>query len=104
MSLEIEFFEERQRVYTEYKEKGYLNLNDFLSQTGLSIEQLIKVGVLEHKEWESTADLHDYRVSQKGRQYFKLASHQLILLNKTNQQRLLDLSELKAIFITKTQD
>ena len=97
MSLEIEFFEERHRVYTEYKEKGYIDLDEFLTQTGLTIEQLIKAGVLDHNEWGSTVELHDYCVSKKGRQYFKVARHQLILLNKTNQQQLLALLELRVI-------
>lgn len=86
------FFEKREKKLDEYRANGYLELEDVLQQTGINIEQLIKAGLLKMKEIQSTADLLDYQVTEKGRAYFKeLKRMQLIVVSKKNQQALIEL-------------
>jgi len=90
-----EFFEKREKKLDEYRAKGYLELEDVLQQTGISIELLIKAGLLKMKEIQSTTDLLDYQVTEKGKVYFKeLKQMQLIMVLKKNQQALAELEAM----------
>ena len=66
-----EFFEKREQKLDEYREKDYQLLEQFLQQTGISVQQLIDDSLLQMKEIKSTADLLDYQTTEKGCAYFK---------------------------------
>ena len=96
MSLIETFFAERQQTQDRYQDKDYYLLDDFLQQTGISVEQLTTMGFLEPKPMYSTADLYNYQLSDKGKKCLKeLKKNQLVLVNKTGKTRLLKLSKLE---------
>ncbi len=42
-----------------------------MQQNGVAEEQLLEAGLLEMKSILSTAELYNYRVSDRGKDYFK---------------------------------
>ncbi|VAW51812.1 hypothetical protein MNBD_GAMMA06-2129 [hydrothermal vent metagenome] len=66
-----EFFEERENKMDEYREKRYLPLDEAFQQSNISAQQLLDAGLLQMKTIQSTADLLDYHVIEKGKSCLK---------------------------------
>lgn len=77
-----EFFKQRQNRLDEYRAKGYRLLEEFMQENNISLEQLIDAGLLQMKTIQSTADVLDYEITEKGRVYLKeLKQMQLIFIS-----------------------
>lgn len=66
-----EFFAERENKLDEYRAKGYLPLDEVMRQNNISVQQLIDAGLLQMKTIQSTGDLLDYQVTEKGKDCLK---------------------------------
>lgn len=99
MCLSQEFFAQRQKTLQGCQKQGFQELEEFMVQNAISETQLLQAGLLEMKEIISTAELVDYRVSDKGKAYFKeLKRVQLVLVNEKNKKRLLEQPEMRSMF------
>jgi len=76
-----EFFEKRESKVDEYRAKGYVPLDEVLQKNNISVQQLLDAGLLQMKTIQSTADLLDYQVTEKGKYCLKeLKRMELILV------------------------
>jgi len=87
--LTPEFFEQQKNAIDEYRAKGYLPLDEVLEELGTTIEQLIKLDLLQPKPVQSTTDVYDVEVTEKGRGDLKeLKRMQLVLVERDKVEKL----------------
>ncbi len=90
METSISFFDQRDQVIDQYGELGYIDINEFLTETGLSVKLLIASGVVYKNLSSSLADLHDLLITKQGHSFLcEVSSHQLILVKPDCYESLL---------------
>ncbi len=80
MCLSGEYFTERDKEHAKYSKRGYISIDVLEYEYNITYEQLADICLLKRKKIHSTADLHDYELTEKGSELFENTPYQLVLL------------------------
>ncbi len=84
MSLELNFFKNREIKQQSLLNEGYLSLDMLANKFKVTIDDLLKKGYLEPKKTNSITDSHRYQVSKKGKSLFLEIQELDLILIKPN--------------------
>ncbi len=84
------YFEDRNKELEKFHRDGYIEISELEKQYGISLNQLRNAGMVTDKLFTgTTADIHSFRLTGKGRLYFIEGPHQLILLDPAKADSLI---------------
>ena len=89
MSLTKSFFTNHNKQLQQLKEKGYIDIDQFECDYGISSTRLIDAGYLIEKELLSTGDLYEFRVSNKGKVFLEEKQNAQLILVKPGMAEIL---------------
>jgi len=84
MSLTKQFFDKRHIALLKFEDIGYINIDDFIKDHSVSLYNLYETGYLTERVISSTANVYDFHVSSKGRQFLKEIKEFELILIKPN--------------------
>ncbi len=84
MCLSMRYLNHRDRVENLYSFIGYKSVFDI----GISVDTLIKTGLLTRCETLNTAMIHGLKLTRKGKTFFRDVGYQLILLKPNSLEDL----------------
>jgi len=91
MCLDPEFFIEASKAAEKARQEGYEDLYEVLKANRFTKDDLLVAGLMEEKEILSTADLHNQRLTVKGRRFINSnRRYQLFLVHENRREKLLD--------------
>lgn len=88
MSLSGDFFNILGIAIREMEAKGWVSLEDHLFEYGLTYEDFLQKGWMCEKVLSSTADLHPYQLTARGRHYLRNVKGQYLMIRRETLQTL----------------
>ncbi|MGM0565063.1 MAG: hypothetical protein ACQES2_12095 [Pseudomonadota bacterium] len=83
MCLTEEFFITLGQAVREMETKGWVSLEDHLEEYDLKYEDFLRKGWIREKTLLSTADLHPYQLTTRGRHYLRNVKGQHLMIRPT---------------------